>query len=81
VHRLPARFAGRLGGAAGLRGAGGRQGGGRSGAGPIYPPTFVEDRLQLRPWFQVNDLDDLNNHLVGSVIAVLTPYLAVKVKH
>jgi hypothetical protein len=48
---------------------------------PSISPTFVDDRLPLRPWFQVNDLDDLNSHLVGSVIAVLTPYLAVKVKH
>ena len=32
---------------------------------------FIDDTLPVRPWFKVNDLDDLKSHLVGSVIAVL----------
>jgi uncharacterized membrane protein YqhA len=32
---------------------------------------FIDDTLPVRPWFKVNDFDDLKSHLVGSVIAVL----------
>ena len=32
---------------------------------------FIDDTLPVRPWFKVNDFDDLKSHLVSSVIAVL----------
>jgi len=32
---------------------------------------FIDETLPVRPWFKVNDLDDLKSHLVSSVIAVL----------